>query len=111
MVLRYHVLRTPHADFAATNNAAWIVEALKAESVTHQFLVDAYCVMPDHLHFLALGMTVTSNLLTLAKSFKQKTAYTYQKEHGLRLWQKNFIAITSCDPMKKIDLRSGGIYG
>jgi len=35
-------------------------------------------------------MAPTSNLLNFAKSFKQKTAFLYQKQHGLRLWQKNF---------------------
>jgi len=37
-----------------------------------------------------MGMAPTSNLLNFAKSFKQKTAFLYQKQHGLRLWQKNF---------------------
>jgi len=46
--------------------------------------------MPDHLHFLAFGMTPSSSLLVLAKSFKQKTAYAYQQETGARLWQKNY---------------------
>ena len=76
--------------FLTRNNAEWIVAILTAEAAKHQFIVDAFCVMPDHLHFLALGMAPTSNLLAFAKSFKQKTAYSYQKEHGLRLWQKNF---------------------
>jgi REP element-mobilizing transposase RayT len=46
--------------------------------------------MPDHLHFLAFGKTPNSNLLLLAKSIKQKTAYVYQQETGVRLWQKNY---------------------
>jgi REP element-mobilizing transposase RayT len=46
--------------------------------------------MPDHMHFLALGIAPTSNLFVFAKTFKQKTAYAYQKEHGVKLWQKNF---------------------
>jgi putative transposase len=70
--------------------AEWIIAVLRAEAAAHQFLVDAFCVMPDHLHFLALGIAPTSNLLTLAKSFKQKTAYAHQQAHRMRLWQKNF---------------------
>jgi REP element-mobilizing transposase RayT len=46
--------------------------------------------MPDHLHFLAFGQTPNSNLLALAKSFKQRTGYEYQQETDERLWQKNF---------------------
>jgi putative transposase len=76
--------------FLNNNNAIWIVEMLRTESLFHQFLVDAYCVMPDHLHFLVFGKEPTSNLLALAKSFKQKTGFVYQQETGVRLWQKNY---------------------
>ena len=76
--------------FRDSERAAWIAETLQAESNLHQFLVDAYCVMPDHLHFLAFGRAPTSNLVVLARSFKQKTAYVYQQETGVRLWQKNY---------------------
>jgi putative transposase len=76
--------------FVASDRAAWIVDFLKAESVKHQFLVDAYCVMPDHLHFLGFGTKQECNLLAFAKSFKQKTGYYFQQKHGSRLWQRNF---------------------
>ena len=76
--------------FLNTEKAARIVEQLRTESLLNQFLVDAYCVMPDHLHFLALGKEATSNLLVFAKSFKQKTAYVYHQKTGTRLWQKNY---------------------
>jgi putative transposase len=76
--------------FLNSGRAAWIVEVLRTEALLHRFLVDAYCVMPDHLHFLAFGKAPTSNLLVLAKSLKQKTAYVYQQETSVRLWQKNY---------------------
>jgi len=76
--------------FLNSKRAAWIVEMLRTESLPHQFVVDAYCVMPDHLHFLVFGKVPTSNLLVFAKSFKQKTAFIYQRETGSRLWQKNY---------------------
>ena len=76
--------------FLNNDKATWIVEVLRVESLLHQFLVDAYCVMPDHLHFLVFGKAPTSNLLVLAKSLKQKTGYVYQQEAGVRLWQKNY---------------------
>ncbi|HXP81637.1 MAG TPA: transposase [Verrucomicrobiae bacterium] len=76
--------------FLNAAKAAWIVEMLRRESNLHHFLVDAYCVMPDHLHFLAFGKAPTSDLPVLAKSFKQKTGFTYQQETGMRLWQKNY---------------------
>ena len=76
--------------FLNNNKADWITEVMRAEAHLHQFLVDAYCVMPDHLHFLAFGKAPTSNLLTFAGSFKQKTAFIFQQETGVRLWQKNY---------------------
>jgi putative transposase len=76
--------------FLNGDRANWIVEVLRAETRRHQFVVDAYCVTPDHLHFLAFGKAPTSNLLALAKSIKQKTAYIYQQETSVRLWQKNY---------------------
>ena len=76
--------------FLADDSARWVSGMLEAESIIHRFLVDAYCVMPDHLHFLAAGTNQNCNLLAFAKSFKQKTAYQYQQRYGDRLWQKNF---------------------
>jgi putative transposase len=76
--------------FLSSDKAKWIIEVLRAEALLHQFAVDAYCVMPDHMHFLAFGKVPTSNLLVLANSLKQKSGYVYQKELGLRLWQKNY---------------------
>jgi putative transposase len=76
--------------FLNTDRAKWVIEVLRNESLLHQFVVDAYCLMPDHLHFLTFGKTPTCNLLVLAKSFKQKTAYEYQQETGVRLWQRNY---------------------
>ena len=80
--------RTP--VFLEREIAEQIIAALKDETAKHQFIVDAFCVMPDHLHFLTFGMAPTSNLLALAKSFKQKTAYAYQQSHHKKLWQRSF---------------------
>jgi REP element-mobilizing transposase RayT len=80
--------RTP--IFLKREMTEWIIAVLRAETAKHQFIADAFCVMPDHLHFLIFGMSSDSNLLALAKSFKQKTAYAYQRSHRTRLWQRNF---------------------
>ena len=53
-------------------------------------MIDAYCLMPDHLHFLAVGITPSSNFLRFVESFKQKTAYLYVQKTHLRLWQRNY---------------------
>jgi REP element-mobilizing transposase RayT len=82
--------------FLSGVTANWTIEVLRTEALLHQFVVDAYCVMPDRLHFLAFGKAPTSNLLVLAKSFKQKTAFIYQRETGVRLWQKNYYDHVLC---------------
>lgn len=76
--------------FITSDKVGWGTDFLGVESVRNQFVIEAFCVMPDHLHFLAFGIASTSNLLIFAKSFKQKTAYVYQKKHGAMLWQTNF---------------------
>jgi putative transposase len=80
--------RTP--VFLKRETTEWIIAALKTETAKHRFIVEAFCVMPDHLHFLTFGMSPTSNLLALSKSFKQKTAYAYQQSHRTKLWQRKF---------------------
>jgi len=65
--------------FLTSDKAGWIADFLRAESVRHQFIVDAFCVMPDHLHFLAMGMAPTSNLLNFAKSFKTENRVPISK--------------------------------
>lgn len=76
--------------FLNSDKAKWIVGVLRTESLLHQFVIEAYCVMPDHLHFLTFGKEPTSDLLKLVKSFKQKTAFLHKQETGNRLWQKNY---------------------
>ncbi len=76
--------------FSDAGRANWMIECLRTESLLQGFLVDAYCVMPDHLHFLTFGKNSSSKLLVFAKSLKQKTGFSFQKETGSRLWQKNY---------------------
>ena len=56
--------------FLIKDKVGWVIEFLRIESNKHQFVIDAFCVMPDHLHFLALGTAPISNLFVFAKSFK-----------------------------------------
>src|ERR1700737_921611 len=40
-----------------------LIEALPDLSERHRFAVHAYCIMPDHVHVLAEGLSEGSNLL------------------------------------------------
>ena len=50
----------------------------------------AYCVMPDHFHFLAEGIHPTSDLLNLVKSVKLKTSRAFFRKTRHILWQRKF---------------------
>ena len=54
------------------------------------FAIRAYCLMPDHLHFLASGSAANSNFLMFMKSFRIKSSRTHMRLTGKALWQKKF---------------------
>ncbi len=68
----------------------WLIDMLRQESVSAQFLVYAYCIMPDHLHVLVQGLDTTSDLLAFVKRLKQSTGYEFRKRFHRNLWQKKF---------------------
>ena len=65
----------------------WLISELKKWSDACQFVVHAYCVMPDHMHFLAAGMRDESNLMKLVEGFKQETAIEFEQRANRELWQ------------------------
>ena len=67
-----------------------LLALLYAECASRQFSVPAYCLMPDHLHFLAEGMHPASDLLRLLKSFKIKSSRKFAVLERFTLWQKGF---------------------
>ena len=78
--------RTP--TFKDSNQANWLIQMLRHESEKSQFAIHAYSLMPDHLHFLALGLQENSNLLAFVKMFKQKSAFEFKARFQRALWQK-----------------------
>lgn len=71
--------------------AAWVIRMLQRFAVRFGFAVHAYCAMPDHLHFLVLGLHDQSDLLQFVDSFKQHTGYRYEQRKRRRLWQFKFF--------------------
>ncbi|HTU34642.1 MAG TPA: transposase [Candidatus Acidoferrum sp.] len=67
--------------------ASWLVVRLREWSTLCDFLVHAYCVMPDHVHFLAAGAKDTSNLTKFVEGFKQETAVEFARRTRSELWQ------------------------
>jgi putative transposase len=92
--------------FAERANATWLARELQEKSELHHFAVNAYCVMPDHVHALIQGMEVTSDLFVFVERFKQKTAYEFRKKFRCGLWQKKFYdhILRSDDPTESVAL-------
>jgi putative transposase len=70
--------------------APWLSSTLQRVASVKSFFVHAWCVMPDHLHFLTEGAGETSNLLDFVGSFKQSTAFAFARRRHRRLWQFKF---------------------
>lgn len=67
-----------------------LLALLGAECASHHFSLPAYCLMPDHLHFLAEGLDQASDLLHLVKGFKIKTSRRCAAHVPRILWQRGF---------------------
>ena len=80
--------RNPHfADISFGHVALGHLISLSAR---HSFLLHAFCLMPDHLHFLSEGNSPQSNLLRFVTAFKQRTALAHKNRTAGPLWQTKF---------------------
>jgi REP element-mobilizing transposase RayT len=75
--------------FSDRATGRWLLEKLIASTAGFNFALHAYCVMPDHLHFVCEGLADT-NLVKFVDGFKQCTAYEFSKTRGTRLWQRRY---------------------
>jgi putative transposase len=66
------------------------VGALEWTSQQAQFLVHAYRLMPDHVHFLLEGTSAGSNLIAFVSRWKQQTGYLFRDELPKGFWQRRF---------------------
>jgi putative transposase len=76
--------------FAAEPTGRWIVQRLLQIAANYNFLLHAYCAMPDHLHVLVEATLDHCNLLSFANMFKQQTGHQFKQEYNQVLWQKRF---------------------
>jgi putative transposase len=77
--------------FANAERCHWLLDIFRAESSARDFAIHAYCVMPDHFHFLAEGTIQTSDLVGFIKSFRIKTSRLYALKTSQVLWQKKYF--------------------
>jgi putative transposase len=80
--------RTPF--FTDQSTGRWVLGHLLEDAALRNFSLHAFCVMPDHVHFLSEGLSEDTDLLKFVNLFKQRTAYEFRKRNGSRLWQMRF---------------------
>ena len=76
--------------FADQSTGQWLLKHLLEIAAQYNFSLHAYCVMPDHIHFLCEGLSDTSDMVKFVNAFKQRTAYEFRKTHASRLWQMRY---------------------
>ncbi len=67
-----------------------VIQTLGHTALRHGFAIYAYCAMPDHLHFLAIGTAPSSNLLNFVMHFKRSCTVSFNEHHSGPLWRKKF---------------------
>jgi putative transposase len=77
--------------FRSARAARWLLESLQQIAAQQSFTLNAYCLMPDHLHVLLQGDSPTSDLLCFVKMFKHKTTFYFRLKAGKTLWQISFF--------------------
>jgi putative transposase len=74
--------------FRPPTTAQWFLDRLRITAASHAVAVLAYCVMPDHVHLLTEGLTLSTDLLVFLSRLKQKTGFEHKQRTGQQLWQK-----------------------
>jgi REP element-mobilizing transposase RayT len=72
------------------NLANRIMILLRETAVRRNFQLHAYCLMPDHLHLLAEGITPHSDLREFMRIFKLRTAFEFRQSRSLPLWEHSY---------------------
>lgn len=54
------------------------------------FAIDAYVLMPDHVHFECEGLRDNSSLPAFVSTWKQRTGWAWHQRSGSPLWQEGY---------------------
>ena len=76
--------------FRDTKRCSVAIDSLRRTSTAMHFLVPAFCLMPDHAHFLVEGISPGSNLVKFVNQWKQQTGYLFRHELHKGFWQRRF---------------------
>lgn len=76
--------------FANNSFAAKAVAQLLRQAEKHRFEIPAYTFMDDHVHVVATGLSITSDLEKFVAGWKQATGFDWSTFSGGRLWQEGY---------------------
>ena len=77
--------------FYSSPLSADVIECLKEEAERTRFILLAYCLMPDHMHILAIPGTSNVSLSRFIGGFKSKsTRRAWQHGGDGQVWQDSF---------------------
>ncbi|GAC1641737.1 MAG: hypothetical protein NVS9B14_23410 [Candidatus Acidiferrum sp.] len=76
--------------FVKSTVCQFILHNLANAATARNYSIHAYCLMPDHLHFLTEAAESSCALPGFVSFFKQKTGFPYQKKTRQRLWQPRY---------------------
>jgi putative transposase len=78
--------------FADRRWAARACDLLLERSRIEGFDLEAYCVMPDHVHILIAGETEQpTDLQRFVRIYKQRLGYEYKQATSAQLWQRSYF--------------------
>ena len=80
--------RAPHLREPAT--AQRIIALLQECAAGHDFLLHAYCLMPDHAHVLVEGAHERCDLREFVRLFKQRSSFAFRKSHRRAFWEMSY---------------------
>ena len=67
-----------------------VLRQLLRSANDEDFVVIAYCFMPDHLHLLVEGVAADANLTWFVRAFKQRSGFHWNAVFGGELWQRSY---------------------
>ena len=90
---KYHYFLTFRTEdgtpfFVDADKATLVCTQLLRAAKEQQFALTTYCLMPDHAHVIASGLSHTSRLKTFVARAKQYSAFYFKREYGCTLWQR-----------------------
>jgi putative transposase len=79
-----------HPVFLDEGAAHQVLHELIASVARYDFLLHAYCLMPDHLHILVEGSNDGCDLMRFVIAFKRQTTLAHGEHTDSPLWQSRY---------------------